>query len=92
MATGGRYRVDISRHAEKQLRDLPRQVQERIIPRLAALADDPRPHGVEKLAGHADQYRIRIGDYRAIYAISDERLIVLVLRVAHRREAYRGDD
>jgi mRNA interferase RelE/StbE len=54
------------------------------------LADDPRPQGSEKITGSDDLYRIRSGDYRAIYTIQDDRLVVLVVRVAHRRDVYRN--
>lgn len=84
-----RYRVEFTNPALKAFRDLPRKVQERIAPRLTALADDPRPRGSEKLEGGDDLYRIRVGDYRVIYSIHDDRLIVLVVRVANRRDAYR---
>jgi mRNA interferase RelE/StbE len=90
MATGPqRYRVEIMRSALKQLEALPREEQERLTTEINALADDPRPPGVEKLKGVADQYRIRVGSYRVIYTIRDDRLIVLVLRIGHRRDVYR---
>ena len=60
----------------------------RIDLRLLVLADDPRPVGVKKLHGQ-DRYRIRVGDYRVIYQIEDEVLLVLVVEIAHRREVYR---
>ena len=53
------------------------------------LAQNPRPAGCAKLVGTANDWRIRVGDYRIIYEIHDTRLIVLVVRVAHRREVYR---
>lgn len=53
------------------------------------LADDPRPTGVVKLAGDDNLWRIRIGNYRVVYEIYDDQLIVLVLRVAHRKDIYR---
>jgi mRNA interferase RelE/StbE len=56
---------------------------------MEGLADDPRPHGAKKLVGADRTYRIRVGDYRIVYEIGDEVLVVLVIRVAHRREAYR---
>jgi mRNA interferase RelE/StbE len=59
------------------------------MPELLALADDPRPHGSEKLKGSRDQYRLRVGTYRVIYEIRDDRLIVLVLRIGHRKDVYR---
>jgi mRNA interferase RelE/StbE len=90
MATGPqRYRVEIMRSALKQLEALPREEQERLTKEINALADDPRPPGVERLKGVADQYRIRVGSYRVIYTIRDDRLIVLVLRIGHRRDVYR---
>ena len=55
-----------------------------------ALGNDPRPHGSVKLAGEDNFWRIRIGQYRVVYRIDDERLLVLVVRVAHRKDAYRG--
>ncbi len=92
MAAGGdppRYHVEFTRPALKEFHDLPRRVQERIGPRIGALAENPRPHGVEKLEGEEDLYRIRVGDYRVVFAIHDDRLIVVVVRVANRRDAYR---
>jgi mRNA interferase RelE/StbE len=89
MATGPRYQVAIMRSALKQLAALPREEQERLTAEINALADNPRPRGVEKLKGEDDQYRIRVGSYRIIYTIQDDRLIVLVLRIGHRRDIYR---
>jgi mRNA interferase RelE/StbE len=84
-----RYRVEFTGPAIKEFADLPRKVQERITPRVNGLAVNPRPRGVEKLKGEDDLYRIRVGDYRVIYTIQDDRLIVVVVRVANRRDAYR---
>jgi mRNA interferase RelE/StbE len=84
-----RYRIEFTRPAMKELADLPRKVRERIAPRIDALTVNPRPRGVEKLKGEDDLYRIRVGDYRVIYSIQDDRLIVTVVRVADRRDAYR---
>ena len=82
-----RYRVEFTRPAPKAFVDLPRKVQERITPRVNALAVNPRPRGVEKLEAEDDLYRIRVGDYRIDYTIRDDRLIVVVVRVANRRDA-----
>lgn len=54
-----------------------------------ALAGDPRPKGVKKLFGLDDLYRIRVGEYRVVYQIQDNRLIVLVVRIGHRKDVYR---
>ena len=56
--------------------------------KIGALADDPRPHGSEKLSGQ-ERYRIRQGQYRAVYAIDDDERTVVVVKVAHRRDVYR---
>ena len=85
------YTVEITSVARRQIRRLSRSVQDRIISRLYALADDPRPPGVIKMKGRrrSDEYRIRVGNYRVIYQINDDMLVVLIVRVANRREAYR---
>lgn len=64
--------------------------QERIQRHIDALATEPRPPGCVKMSGIERTYRIRVGDYRIIYEIRDNVLIVLVLRIGHRREAYRA--
>lgn len=83
------YRVTFSPRARREFRDLPRPAQVRIAPRIDALADDLRPPGVKKLSGEAELYRIRVGDYRVIYAIDDDQLIVLIVTVGDRKEVYR---
>ena len=83
------YRVELTRAAARQVKRLPAEVRERILARLEALAEDPRPAGVRKLAGTEDGYRVRVGAYRVLYRVEDDRLVVLVVRVSHRREAYR---
>ena len=85
------YAVEISPSAQRQMMRLPRDVRDRIIARLHALADNPRPPGVVKLKGRRrrDEYRIRVGDYRVIYQIFDDVLVVLIVRVANRRDVYR---
>ena len=84
------YRIRFAPSARRQLEDLPRKVQQRIAAHVDPLAVSPRPRGSIKLEGEDDLYRIRVGKYRVIYAIRDEELIVLVLRVGHRRDVYRG--
>jgi mRNA interferase RelE/StbE len=85
------YKVYFKSSADRQLRRLPDAVQRRIVAEAAMLAHDPRPHGVVKLVGCENLWRIRAGDYRIVYEIHDDRLIVLVLRVARRKGVYRGD-
>ena len=63
-------------------------MRERIGAAIDALATEPRPHGAVKLAGR-DDFRIRVGDYRIVYSVEEAEQIVLVARIAHRREVYR---
>lgn len=83
------WRIEFSRAAARQFAALPRKEQERLRARIDRLAENPRPAGVRKLAGEEGLYRLRSGDYRVIYTVQDEVLLVLVLKVGHRREAYR---
>jgi mRNA interferase RelE/StbE len=65
------YRVELTTAAASQFRKLSRPVQARIAEKLGQLKDDPRPHGVQKLRGEGDVYRVRVGTYRILYEISD---------------------
>ena len=84
------YRIEFKPSAAKALGKLPRDVQMRISGSINALAENPRPQGAEKMKGEEDLYRVRSGEYRVVYAVRDEVLMVLVVRVGHRREIYRG--
>jgi len=84
-----RYKVELRPAARKQLDRITSKDRARILRRLTTLAEDPRPAGVTPLVGADDLWRIRIGDYRVIYSIDGDLLIVTVVRVGHRREAYR---
>ncbi|CAO5152663.1 mRNA interferase RelE/StbE [Frankia sp. AiPs1] len=77
--------------AVRQLRALPQPTALTILRALAMLGDDPRrPDAqIKKISGYDDRYRLRVGDYRIIYDISDGRLVVLIVGVGHRREIYR---
>lgn len=83
------YAVEFAPAAEREFRKLAREIQLRLRPRIDALADDPRPAGARKLKGRDDLWRVRAGDYRIVYEIRSEILVVLVVHVAHRREVYR---
>jgi mRNA interferase RelE/StbE len=82
------YRVEFTRSAEKDLRRIDKSRVPTIYDEIERLAADPRPHGVKKLAGADRTYRIRVGDYRVVYEIEDYELLVLVIRVAHRKDVY----
>jgi mRNA interferase RelE/StbE len=70
---------------------LPQDLQNRIQPKIDALATEPRPSGVKKLKGEENTYRIRVGSYRVIYEIKDDVLLVTVIRVAGRGEVYKNE-
>ena len=82
------YRLLVKPSAVKEIEALPRQDRPRIVTKISSLARDPRPPGCEKLSGR-DQYRLRHGDYRILYEIQDLDLVVVVVKVGHRREVYR---
>lgn len=84
-----RYEVRISQTAAKQLRKLPREDQERVAAKAAALATDPRPAGTHKLRGYEDVWRVRVGPYRILYSVADAEVIVIVLKIGHRSKIYR---
>jgi mRNA interferase RelE/StbE len=75
--------------AHRDFRALPQDVQRRLRPKIDALAKNPRPHGAETLAGEKDLHRLRVGDYRIVYQVRDEVLLVVLVRIRHRREMYR---
>ncbi|NBB86922.1 MAG: type II toxin-antitoxin system RelE/ParE family toxin [Bacteroidetes bacterium] len=83
------YEVRITKAAKKEYLKLPPGIRQRVRPAIDALAEDPRPPGCHKLSGTECTYRIRVGDYRVIYDVYDGRLLVLIIRVRHRSEAYR---
>ena len=85
----GHHEVEVSRTAEKQLRKLPRDVQERVVRRMLLLAEDPFPQGARKLTGYDDVYRVRVGRYRILYSVSRRRMVIIILKVGQRKDVYR---
>ncbi len=83
------YRLEVAPEVVDTLRSLPKKVQRQIARRIDALAEDPRPAGCKKLGGEENFYRLRSGDYRILYRVREKALVVLVLRIGHRREIYR---
>ena len=83
------YRIDVSATAERQLRKLEPEARARIVGAIKNLASNPRPRGSRKLRGYEDVFRIRKGGFRIIYSIEDDRLLIIILKVGHRREIYR---
>jgi len=83
------YEVLLSGKAQRDLRRLPTDVFERVVPAIRGLGRIPRPSGGRKIAGSLHDWRIRVGDYRVVYQIDDEERTIHVMYVRHRREAYR---
>ena len=83
-----KYKIEIKRSAVKEISKLPTKELKRILKKIKLLADNPRPFGAIKLSGD-EKFRIRIGNYRILYQIFDEKLIVFVVKVAHRKEVYK---
>ena len=84
-----RYRVLIKPSAKREIEGIPqKRNRQRIVSRIRALGNDPRPPGCEKLTGQ-DRYRVRQGAYRIVYSIEDDALVVYVVKVGHRRDVYR---
>ena len=83
------YRVELRPAALRDLRKLEPAIRGRIGVAIDQLGQTPRPAGVEKLQGQENRYRVRVGEYRVLYEIEDRVLLVLVIRIGHRRDVYR---
>ena len=83
-----RYALDIKPSALKELDNLSNTLIARLAPKIECLAANPRPSGCRKLRGYKDFWRIRVGDYLVVFIIDDERKIVSVTRIAHRKDVY----
>ncbi len=83
-----RYKILIKPSAVNEIEAVPKKDRLRIIKRIQSLAADPRPPGSEKLTGD-DKYRIRQGNYRIVYSVFDKEILVIVVKVGHRRDIYR---
>jgi mRNA interferase RelE/StbE len=84
------YKILIKTSAGKELAEVgSKSDREKLVARIQGLAASPRPHGSEKLAGYADRYRVRQGNYRVIYLIDDEASVVTIYKIGHRKDVYR---
>ena len=84
------YRVLIKSSAAREIEAVDQKKdRQRIVASIRSLADDPRPPGCDKLAGEDDRYRIRVGRYRVVYSVGDGELLVVMVRVGHRKDVYR---
>jgi mRNA interferase RelE/StbE len=83
------YTITFARSARKELERLSATVISRVFPRIEALAQNPRPPSCRKIQGYENLWRIRVGDYRVIYQVFDDELVVDIVTVRHRDHAYR---
>ena len=84
-----KYKIEIKRCAVKEIKKLPSKDLGKILTKISSLAENPRPKGCVKLSAD-EKYRIRVGVYRILYEIKDKLLIVIVVKVAHRKDVYNS--
>ena len=83
----GKYRIEIKKTAQKELESIPIKDLQRIVFKIQSLAENPRPIGCVKLSGQ-ERYRIRQGNYRILYSIQDDLLLIYVVKIGHRKDVY----
>lgn len=83
------YKIEISRTAEKRLKKLPKADRRRVVGAILELAGDPNPRGARKLYGYEDVFRIRVGHYRILYSVSELEIVIIILKIGHRKDVYR---
>ena len=84
----GKYKILFRKSVARDMRRIQNRDLRRILKTIESLSDDPRPAGAERLSGQ-ERYRLRQGSYRVIYEINDEEIIVVVVKVGHRKDVYR---
>jgi mRNA interferase RelE/StbE len=83
------YKIELAREAEKFIRSQNKPLQTKLVIVLRKLAENPRPPKATKLKGLDELYRVRVGNYRIVYTIEDQKLLVLIVRIAHRKDVYK---
>ena len=83
------YKIVIENKALAELATLPKKIQRQIANKIDQLATNPRPSGCKMLQKHKSLYRIRSGDYRMVYQIREKQVLILVVRIAHRKDVYK---
>jgi mRNA interferase RelE/StbE len=84
-----KYKLEFKKSAAKELKALPNKEIKRILQSIDKLIENPRPINSKKLSA-SDKYRLRVGDYRILYEIQDQILIVYIIKIAHRKEVYKS--
>ena len=82
------YRIEIKSSAKKELAQLPREIGENVVREIARLATNPRPNGCKKLTGSQHSYRIRVGNYRVVYSLFEQKLIIEIVKIGNRKDVY----
>ena len=83
------YEIELTTRVAKQLRKYDVTLQKRLVKALEVLGQAPYESGAKKLSGEDNLYRIRVGDYRIVYCVEDDKLLIVVVKLGHRREVYR---
>ena len=83
-----KYKIQIKPSAVKELEKLPKKDIQKIINKIQSLSSEPRPSNCEKLSGD-EKYRVRQGNYRIVYSIEDDKLIIFIIKIGHRRDVYK---
>jgi len=81
------YKIEIKKSATKEIARLPKNVLKRVLTKIQSLSHEPRPSGCKKLTAD-EKYRVRVGDHRILYSIEDDKLVVYVVKVGHRKKVY----
>jgi mRNA interferase RelE/StbE len=84
-----RYSLEFTTSALREFRALDAQLQRRITARITSLCEDPFPSGIKKLQGQGEHFRLRVGDYRVVYRVDGNRVVIVIVRIGYRREVYR---
>jgi mRNA interferase RelE/StbE len=84
------YKISISLSAEKKLKKIPKKDLKKVIEKIQSLSITPFPQGCRKLSGEENIYRVRQGNYRVIYEVENKQLVILILKIGHRKDVYQG--
>lgn len=84
------YRIEVKRSAAKALRKIPKADRKRIAQKIDSLAEDPPNPEITKMKGNNPFHKVRVGDYRIIYEIQEHALLILIVKIGHRKDIYRN--
>ncbi len=84
------YHVEITTQAAKELKKLPKPIQGKVVARIRELATEPVPNNAKMMVGYVDTYRIRFSEWRVVYKVQNEKLVVLVIKIGNRKNVYKN--